>query len=115
MQDDMEAQAATEAKNERKAARKAAGDGGKNIITPLARMLVHGMWLQEWTAANPDADQAARKAAWKEARAARIEAGMKSARKLLNGMERQGVTFALSEKAAADADADTDSDDDSDA
>ena len=57
---------------------------------------------------NPDGANPERKAAWQEARQARMELHLKSVRKVLTSLQRQGVTMTLSETAAADADVEDD-------
>lgn len=140
MQDDMETAVATKAKGARgrkagakaaggaagkagktgpkagaKAAAKAAGEKGqKNPDVQIARMLVRAQWQQEWVAANPETDQAARKAAWQDARQPRMDQYLKSARKVLSNLQRQGVTMILSAKAAAAGEAEVDVEDDED-
>ncbi len=91
------------------------GGGPKNSEVLIARMIVRAQWHQEWSAANPEGEQADRKAAWKEVRQVRMEENMKSARRILGSLHRQGVTMTLSETAAAKQDAAGDEDDDSEA
>ena len=126
MQDEMEPEAAAKTKGGRKAGGAKAGGakaggakaggkgkgagkdaaGGKTGEVQIARMLVRAQWLQEWTIANPDAAQADRKAAWKDARAARLETDLKTARRIISLLQRQGVNMTLTAAAAADADGD---------
>ena len=79
---------------------KAAGDAPKNAEVLIARMLVRALWQQDWAAANPDGKAPDLKTAWKEARQARMEQQLKSARKALATLQRMGVTMTLSPKAA---------------
>ena len=75
--------------------RKGAGDPAKNAEVLIARMLVRALWQQEWSAANPDAKPTDRKTAWKDTRQTRLEQDLKSVRKALTTMQRQGVTMTL--------------------
>ena len=86
--------------------KKAAGDAPKNPEVLIARMLVRALWQQDWVAANPDGKAPERKTAWKEARQARMEQQLKSARKALATLQRLGVTMTLSPKAATGDDDD---------
>ena len=88
--------------------RKPGSEGPKNVEIQIARMMVRAQWQQEWAAANPDGANPERKAAWQEARQARMELHLKSVRKVLTSLQRQGVTMTLSETAAADADVEDD-------
>ena len=112
MQDDMAAAPGPKGEGGRKGGGKAGGkaggegrkpgsEGPKSAEVQIARMMVRAQWQQEWAAANPDGGNPERKVAWKEARQARMELHMKSARKVLASLQRQGVTMTLSETAAA--------------
>ena len=85
---------------------KAAGDAPKNTEVLIARMLERALWQQDWAAANPDGKAPDLKTAWKEARQARMEQQLKSARKALATLQRMGVTMTLSPKAATGDDDD---------
>ena len=74
----------------------------------IGRMLVRAIWAQEWSLANPDGTGEARKAAWKEARAAVMEKNLKSYRRAVASLTRSGVTMTLSAEAAAKSDEDDD-------
>ena len=103
-----------------KAGAKTAGEGGKAVgprsaEVQIARMIVRAQWQYEWSTANPEGGQSERKAAWKEVRQARMEANMKSARRVVTSLQRQGVTMILTASAAAQAETAGDEDDDSEA
>lgn len=87
-----------------KAAKKAAGGaeakGTPSVEGQISRMMVRAMWVQEWSAANPEAKGEARKAAWKEARSTAMEKNLKAYRRALASLAKSGVTMTLSESAA---------------
>ena len=91
MQDDMQTGARPKGKGGPKAA------GAQNGEMQIARMVVRAQWQQEWTGANPEANLEDRKAAWKEARQGYMVENLKSARKLLLNLKRQGVSMSVSE------------------
>lgn len=76
---------------------------GKDGGGKMARILARTLWLQEWSAANPNADAAARKAAWQAAKGPRV----KDARKLLRRLEKNGLAFTLTETAAGTSEDDS--------
>ena len=87
---------------------KAAGAGPQNIEMQIARMVVRAQWQQEWVAANPEGNLEDRKNAWKEARQGYMAENLKSARKLLVILKRQGVSMTVAATADAESDAESD-------
>lgn len=88
-----------------KRAKKSGAEGSVNVEGQIGRMLVRAIWAQEWAAANPEAKNEERKAAWKAGRAAALEANLKPYRSAINALARAGVTMTLSaETASADED-----------
>jgi hypothetical protein len=85
---------------------KADAGAGPKAEAMIARLLVRAMWAQDYTTANPDSTPEQRKAAWKEGRAAAVEANLKSCRKHIAFMKRAGVTMTLSTLPASEAEAD---------
>ena len=86
---------------------KAAESEGKGGAGKAARIMARAFWLVEWTAANPDATQEDRKAAWKAASEERT-GKVKLARKALKIMGKRGVTFIVAPGADADETVDDD-------
>ena len=79
-----------------KAAEAGGGDAAKakaKTEGQIARLLVRAVWLQEWSAANPEGKAEDRKEAWKAARDGAIEKHMKPYRRALNMLSRSGVTM----------------------
>lgn len=73
----------------------------------IARLMVRAVWMQEWSVANPDGKPEDRKKAWAEARQAAVDRNLKTYRRAVNMLSRQGVTMtytapAKKEGAAAD-------------
>lgn len=58
----------------------------------VARLLVRALWQVEWMQANPASSGADRNEAWKAVRDTRLE-HVKTARKVVNLMEKWGVTL----------------------
>ncbi len=86
--------------------KKTAGSVPKGPETQVARLILRALWRHDWSAANPDKKAAERTAAWKEGRQAHYEAELKKMRRALISVKRDGVSMAVSEKAAkAEADA----------
>ena len=96
------------AKGKKSGGKKAAGEGNGGIDGQIGRMLVRAIWVQEWSLANPDGKGEARKAAWKDARAAVMEKNLKTYRRAVGSLTRSGVTMTLSAEAAAKPDEDDD-------
>ncbi len=89
-----------------KKARKAAAEENSGADGQIGRMLVRAIWVQEWSAANPDGKGEARKAAWKAARSAAMEKNLKTYRRAIASLARSGVSLTLSDEAAARSDDD---------
>ena len=89
------------------------GEGGNTLGVEghIARMLVRAVWVQEWSAANPGSKGEARKAAWKDARPAAMEANLKTFRRALTILKKAGVTMALTADTAETASEDDDAED----
>jgi hypothetical protein len=94
------------------AARAKKDDAGEaSVMGQIARLLVKAIWVQEYSAANPESTTEQRQAAWKAARETAIPKNLKTYRKALNQLTRAGVVMSVSEvkktkKAeASDADA----------
>ncbi len=90
--------------------KKAGGEGDPVVAGQIGRMLVRAIWGQEWALANPEAKGEARKAAWKEARAAQMEKNLKTYRRAVGSLQRSGVSMTLSAEAASKADDDDSAD-----
>ena len=77
-----------------------AGGADSSVEAQVGRMLVRAIWAQDWSAANPDGKPEARKAAWKDARAAAIEKNHKLYSRAVAALMRSGVVISV--PAAAD-------------
>jgi hypothetical protein len=80
--------------------RKAVTSEAKDRELRVARAMVRAIWQAEWVAANPKATAAERTAAWKEGRADRMQAQLKTMRTAVRQLEKQGMTISMPEVAA---------------